>query len=137
MPGYDLHFRLMRHWAKKERLRELGVDPNTAVNQARRASAGIWSLKGEYLSWLRATRKFEFEFLVQVAELENAVLNEGTPVSEGKATMVQRLRDALGEVGMHVTATAGTWNSLEERIDAHLVALGDDVADEAARKPAP
>ncbi len=41
--GYDLHYRLMRHWEKKERFEAIGIDPNDMVKLARSLDDDLWT----------------------------------------------------------------------------------------------
>lgn len=123
VPGYDLSFRLMRHWDKKERFQRLGIDPNEMIHLARRTEDDLWKLEGRWPYTWESMKAFEFDFQLCLAEMTHAINEEGAGPSEAKAAAIDAARKALKDVGFQVHATEETWRILEERVDAHLSTL--------------
>jgi len=124
VPGYDLSFRLMRHWDKKERFQRLGIDPNEMIHLARRTEDDLWKLGGRWPYTWESMRAFEFDFQLCLAEMTHTITEEGADPSEAKACTMDAARKALSDISFQAHATEETWRILEERIDAHLMALG-------------
>jgi hypothetical protein len=125
-PGYDLSFRLMKHWDKKERFRSLGIDPNEMVRLARGLNQDLWKLQGEWLSTWQCTKAFEFGFQLCLAEMTHAVTSGEVDASEAKAKVLDGARKAFDDVRWRASASEETWSILEERVDAHLATLDID-----------
>lgn len=63
LTGYDLQYRLMPHWARKEIMTDLGIDLRAAHVQARGAF-GDWAFKSSWLEHVHLARHFEFFFIL-------------------------------------------------------------------------
>ncbi|WP_315921507.1 hypothetical protein [Mesorhizobium sp. SP-1A] len=122
--GYDLHFRLMRHWEKKERLEAAGVDLVEATSRAHDAFA-VWNLNGEWLNKVKQTRTFDFDVQLAIAEMmvqlrEYASLDP----DEAKIKAVTEFKAKFAnEVGWRVRATDETWAELDRQFDEAIQTL--------------
>lgn len=138
VPGYDLEFRLMKHWEKKERLLEAGADANSTVVAARRLREDAWKVEGRWLEWTRSTKALEFEFQVCLAEMLHAVRELGADSEVAKAAAAAAFREAFadGRVSLGVRATDDTWRILDDRLEAGLRTLNPEFsASEPASSP--
>jgi len=123
VPGYDLHFRLMRHWDKKERLLAAGVDPNVAIEAAcGREAYGIWKFKGRGLTVLRSNEMLEFDFLLHSAEMVHAVRELGAEADTAKAAAFEALKETIepGGICWNARTSEDTWRVLDERLGEAL-----------------
>jgi hypothetical protein len=116
-PGYDLHWRLMKHWERKERFEAVGVNSNDMVIKATEADWADWPLSGEWLTRCRATRAIEFVFQLSVAETGFAVREGNLDIDQAKEAILTAVKEELADAGFRASPTAETWTKLEERID--------------------
>ena len=122
--GYDLHFRLMRHWEKKERLEAAGVDLVEATARADDAFS-VWKLDGEWLNKVKQTRTFDFDVQLAIAEMMVQIREDETldPV-EAKTKAVAEFKDKFAnEVSWRVRATDETWAELDRQFDDAILTL--------------
>lgn len=115
-PGYDLHFRLMRHWVRKEWMKAHGVDPDAFRARAMEAAnfRKHWSADADYhpnnnwISWWNQCCEiefaFRFAFLVHPDD-SDAIVKD--------------------------TVDAGVWR---ERVEAHLAGLSPQERFELGRR---
>lgn len=122
--GYDLHFRLMRHWEKKERLEAAGVDLVEATARADDAFA-VWKLDGEWLNKVKQTRTFDFDVQLAIAEMMVQLREDASrDVDEAKSRAVAEFKDKFAnEVSWRVRATNETWAELDKQFDEAIQTL--------------
>lgn len=123
--GYDLKFRLMPHWDRKERLAAAGEDPDevyrAAVDATRRDP---WGLKGGYLSWIDATRSMEFAYRLALAETNQSARNAGLDAASASALAMQLMQETWGAMKVPgVSPTEGIWDAARQRFDSDLTRL--------------
>lgn len=127
VPGYDLHWRLMRHWDMKERFEVAGLDPNDMYYQSAAAindDEGGWKLSGEYLSVMTEKRLLEFKFRLHIAEVMAEVAIGNVDPSEVRNQVVARVEETLNDAAWRTRATAQTWATLEGRIEEYCFENG-------------
>lgn len=122
--GYDFRFRLCRHWATKEHLRNLGQDPNQFVLEvdACLEQRDRWKLKGSILDWSKESRLFEAGFRVALAELK-AALDGGADVAESVECLKASMHAVKADL-KRTQATSETWELLDARVAEALEAMG-------------
>jgi antitoxin (DNA-binding transcriptional repressor) of toxin-antitoxin stability system len=126
VPGYDLHFRLMKHWDMKERLEKLGIDPNEAFRVADSENLSNWELKGEFINVCKERRLLEFVFGLHVAEVVAEVRAGEIELDAARDEVVKRLKAHLEDARHRSTPTEATWQHMDQRIEeymAHNLAL--------------
>ena len=123
VPGYDLHFRLMKHWSEKERFQRVGVDPNEMVLLARGLDQDTWNLKASWLEMWKNTRKLEFKFQLALAEMTHGLVEHGVDPLEARSAMLEQMKVVLDEIGRHARTTAVTLAVMEQRLNAQLIEL--------------
>jgi hypothetical protein len=116
--GYDLRWRLMRHWDKKERMAAVGLDPNEVMADACGMDVDRWKLKGAYLEWSRDTRRLEFDFRLLLAEAVHAVAEGGADPGETREALAAAVRAAYAEGSWRTSAGEDTWALMDERIES-------------------
>ncbi|MCE6958721.1 hypothetical protein LAZ40_06630 [Cereibacter sphaeroides] len=94
LTGYDLHYRLMPHWDRKERFKALGLDPNEVIRECRDAF-GDWPFKGDLLTRVTAAPHAEFFFKLLVATQEHAITSGASTPEEAHAAILAELEDEL------------------------------------------
>jgi hypothetical protein len=114
---YDLHWRLMKHWDRKERFEAVGVNPNDMVIAAADVDWAEWPLSGEWLDRCSDTRTIEFVFQLSVAETGFAVREGKLDIDQAKDTILNAVREEFADSRFRARPTAETWTKLEERID--------------------
>jgi hypothetical protein len=101
LKGYDLHYRLMRHWDRKEKFVILGLDPNEVMKQCH-DSYGQWPLGGSWLDNIQGARHAEFFFKLLVATgqkgIEEGVYDRASVID---AIMVE-LADEFPQIGQSI-----------------------------------
>lgn len=125
--GYDLHWRLMKHWEKKERLEATGADLGEAMSRAFQSyeQFDVWKLKGTWLDNKSQSSTFDFDVQIAIAEMmvdlrEDAVLD----AEEMKIKTITEFKKKFAkEVGWRVQATDETWAVLDERFDEAILSL--------------
>ena len=99
--GYDLHYRLMRHWDRKEKFVDLGLDPNEVMRGCH-DSFGHWPLGGSWLNNVKGARHAEFFFKLLVATgqkgIEEGVYDRASVID---AIMVA-LADEFPQIGQSI-----------------------------------
>lgn len=120
VPGYDLHFRLMKHWDMKERLEKLGIDPNEAFRAADSENLGGWSLRGEFINVCKEGRLLEFVFGLHVAEVAAEVGDGKLEYEAAHDEVVKRMKSHLEDAGHRSRPTAETWQYMDQRIEEYL-----------------
>ena len=127
--GYDLHFRLMKHWDKKERLEAAGVDLVEAHARARDAYA-IWKLEGEWLNKVKQTSVFDFDVQLAIAEMMVELRSDDSPdAEEAKSKAIADFKHNFKEeVSWRVRATDETWVELDKQFDEAIQTLDRSAA---------
>lgn len=130
--GYALHFRLMRHWEKKERLEAAGADLGEAMDRAFQAYAqfDVWKLNGSWLDTKKQSSTFDFDVQLAIAEMM-VQLHEDTSLDpdEAKTKAVTEFKAKFAkEVGWRVRATDETWAELDKQFDEAIQALDRSAA---------
>ncbi len=120
VPGYDLHFRLMKHWDMKERLEKLGIDPNEAFRAANSENLGSWSLHGEFINVCKERRLLEFVFGLHMAEVSAEVRDGNLEHDVARDEILKRMKAHLDDVGHRSRPTVETWQHMDQRIEEHL-----------------
>jgi hypothetical protein len=115
--SYDLHWRLMRHWDRKERFEAVGVDPNEMTIAAADVDWANWPLAGEWLDRCDDTRTIEFVFQLGVAETGFAVREGKLDIDQAKDTILNAVREEFADSRFRARPTAETWTELDERVD--------------------
>lgn len=118
-PGYELYYRLMPFWEKKERFEALGIDPNEIISQVRQINMDIWCLEGEWIIKWEATRAMEFEFQLLVAEMENEISVSKEDALVSRDIVISEFKKAV-DAGFRFSGTEETWSILRKRVDAKL-----------------
>jgi len=123
VPGYDLHWRLMRHWEMKERFEVVGLDPNEmyylSVSASNDGENG-WQLSGEYLDVVKEKRLLEFVVRLHMAEVFTEIETGNGDALSAAEQVVVRVKEELSDVGWRSRPTDGTWKMLDSRIDTHM-----------------
>lgn len=123
LPGYDLHFRLMKHWEMKERFEKVGLDPNEAYFCADQADGlGRWELNGEFLAVCKEKRLLEFTFRLHMAEVAAEVQSGDIDLDPARDEVVRRITDHLEDAGRRSRPTEATWRQVDQRIEEYLAA---------------
>ena len=121
VPGYDLHFRLMKHWELKERFEKVGVDPSEMYFASDSISyESDWKLAGRFLDVVQEKRVLEFSFRLYLAEVGAEVQAGATDIADVGEQVLARIKDDLNDVGWRSRPTDETWKRLEERIEEYL-----------------
>ena len=120
VPGYDLRFRLMKHWDMKERLEKLGIDPNEAFRAADSENLGSWSLRGEFISVCKERRLLEFVFGLHMAEVSAEVRDGVLDRDAIRDEVVKRMKNHLEDAARRSGPTAETWQYMDQRIEDHM-----------------
>lgn len=129
--GYDLTYRLMPHWDRKERLRDLGIDPNALIQDMLGAQdLPDWGVRSQGLGdAVKAKRHMEFFFRLvtasQTARIENLEVTPDQAVREAMAEVTAEYQDLLDR-GMSDQLKA----SIEERLCRDLAPAPEDAAPE-------
>lgn len=125
--GYDLHWRLMKHWDRKERLEAAGLDPNEVTLAAEKADWAFWALDGEWLNRHEATRTIEFVYLLAVAETGVGVRNGEFDIERAKEVILDAVKAEFADVGFRCRPTTETWSNLHQRIDDAVMNLNSEI----------
>lgn len=120
LPGYDLHYRLMPHWEKKERCRDCGSDPNEVMTAARKfvADEGFWNVGGNFLARIKRARHMEFSFRVELAVAQHEI-QEGRMDHETALHSVLEAMVLEGE--SHLIGLGESQDMMRARIEAALL----------------
>ncbi|TLX16251.1 hypothetical protein [Rhizobium sp. MHM7A] len=123
VPGYELNFRLMKHWDMKERFEKVGLDPNEMYFIADDAANNSkWELDGHHLAVWTEKRLLEFVFRLNMAEVAAEVQAGDLGLDAVRDEVVKRVKDNR-ENGRHRTRpTDATWRRMDQRIDEYLAA---------------
>ncbi len=101
LKGYDLNYRLMRHWDRKEKFLDLGLDPNEIIKECH-DSYSKWPLGKDWLENVKGSRHAEFFFKLLVATgqkgIEGGVYDRSSVVD---AIMVE-LADEFPQIGQSI-----------------------------------
>jgi hypothetical protein len=122
--GYDLKFRLMRHWEKKERFETFGRDPNAVVSLALAgAERDQWKLASErWVEWVESTRVIEFEFQLLMAEGFHWIREKDASASDVRESVLEGLRRIFKSDKRAIAGPGDeTWGLVEARIDQMLL----------------
>lgn len=81
LEGYDLHYRLMPHWDRKERFQALGIDPNQVISEvrARDEKWSDWSFSMNWSEKVQAVGHMEFFYRLVVATQEQRIAKGVAP----------------------------------------------------------
>lgn len=119
--SYDLHYRLMRHWERKERFQRVGVDPTEMMAVAYQATDhDQWKLKGDWVNWVEDTRSLEFIFQLHLAEAVYAIRNQSLDVENAKAIIGEGVKEEFKLVSWRTGPSEVTWSNMDTRIDESL-----------------
>jgi hypothetical protein len=125
--GYDLHWRLMKHWEKKERLEATGSDLGVAMSRAFQSYAqyDVWKLKGSWLDNRSQSSTFDFDVQLAIAEMMVELREDTTlDAEEAKIMAIAEFKQKFAkEIRWRVQATDETWVVLEKRFDEAILSL--------------
>lgn len=130
VPGYELHFKLMRHWAKKERFEELGYDPNHMVKMALTATErDQWKMRsGSLIKQWDSTRIMEFEFQLLMAEGFHWIREKDADQDYVRESVLEGLRQVIRNDARVGAPTDETWDMVNARMDEMLADVGYSAA---------
>lgn len=128
LSGHDLRYRLMPHWNRKECLRDLGIDPNLAMREAREAFSD-WPFEGRWTDQVQVARHAEF-FYRLLTEIARRDIREGAVTPEAaKDVVVAEMEDEF---------PYGTPVPMNDAVRVKLRArLGEDLAPDIREDPSP
>lgn len=125
--GYDLHWRLMKHWEKKERLEATGADLGEAMSRAFQSyeQFDVWKLKGTWLDKKSQSSTFDFDVQLAIAEMMvDLRVDAALDAEEVKIKTITEFKNNFAtEVGWRVQATDETWVVVEKRFDEAILSL--------------
>lgn len=123
VPGYDLHWRLMKHWEMKERFEAVGLDPNEMYFSADdSANNSKWELNGHHLAVWTEQRLLEFTFRLHMAEVSAEIQAGDLGHDAARDEIVKRVKGDM-EDGRHLSRpTDATWLHMDRQIDEYLAA---------------
>lgn len=118
-PGYDLHFRLMKHWVLKERFEAVGIDPNDMILVANDALKvqDQWKLQGEWINWVKETKATEFYYQLCLAEALHKVQQGALELRDVPDTIAGAMEVEFKDVGKLARPTAETRVLMAERLN--------------------
>lgn len=97
LSGYNLHYRLMPHWERKERMAVAGLDPDAEILRAKDEGYAAWDTTGDWLDTVNIRPHAEFLFRLLVAEqavrVETGETDPETAREEIANAMIEDLRD--------------------------------------------
>ncbi len=125
---YDLHFRLMRHWERKERFEAVGINPNDMIRHAAAANWDDWNLEGEWLDCSSDVRTREFCFQLYIAETMFAVREGNLELGLAKETIINAMKAEAVDVGYRTRPTEATWARVNDRIDSAILDISASFA---------
>lgn len=125
--GYDLHFRLARHWVMKERIRAAGLDPDfffADVVERAEKNWDQWSMVGTWVNKHTVVRLLEAHLAVSLLDLDDLV-NDGVDLHEVGTLIATKVRQnwASSEMLKLDCTTEETWKNFEARIDEYVANL--------------
>lgn len=125
VPGHDLHHRLMKHWADKETIRDLGGDPNAAVLAARASvETNPWKLWGGHRLWREEAPQLEMLYQVALHQLGAALANGDNPTEAMEAMHGRVIDGYLNTIARHARPGAHTWELMRSRTADYVRDLG-------------
>lgn len=134
VPGYDLSFRLMRHWDLKERFRVLGIDPNEVMLEVKQGEWD-WGLSGSWINSSKASRHLEFTVRLLLAEAERSIEN-GVDADEAAERIINELRSRpFHHNFLSARPMNETWIKLSERLEAMIASAEASLDSMASPRP--
>jgi len=125
VPGHDLHHRLMKHWADKETIRDLGGDPNAAVLAARASvETNPWKLWGGHRLWREEAPQLEMLYQVALHQLRAALVKGENPMDAMEAMHGGVIDGYLNDISRHARPGAHTWELMRSRTADFVRELG-------------
>lgn len=127
--GYDLKFRLMKHWHRKERLEAAGVNANDMLRAIEKGyPQSDWQLKGNWLAVGEESRMIELFYQVRIAETVSSVREGTLELDEVRHTVLHDIKKELEDTRFKASPTTETWQRLDERIDAAINEMSANIA---------
>lgn len=99
--GYDLQYRLMYHWDRKEKFVELGLDPNEVMKDCN-DSYGQWPLGASWLQNVKGARHAEFFFKLLVATGQKGIEDGTYDRSSVIDAIMVELADEFPQIGQSI-----------------------------------
>jgi hypothetical protein len=101
LKGYDLNYRLMRHWDRKEKFALIGIDPNDVIRKCH-DSFGDWPLGGSWLERVKGARQAEFFFQLLVATGQKGIEDGIYDAESVKPVIMAELVDEFPQIAQSV-----------------------------------
>ena len=97
LEGYDLRYRLMPHWDRKERFQALGIDPNEVIDEvgSRDENWSDWSFDMKWIEKAQAVRHMEFFYRLVVATQEHRI-------AKGEVAQDAAIEEAIDEIDAEI-----------------------------------
>lgn len=99
--GYDLRYRLMRVWVRKEQMEALGLDPNALIVEINDGDYWrAWPVAGEWLARSAAVKHLEFFyrllFAAQHERLAQGIVTKDIAQEEVVQQILEEIKDSYG-----------------------------------------
>lgn len=118
LTGYDLSYRLMPHWARKEIMKDLGIDLRAAHLQANGAFRE-WDFTCSWIDHVKLARHYEFFFILLLTDRKRLV-DAGTLTIEAAIDNIIAEIEEESEKSLHGEINDAIRTRVRERLDMML-----------------